>query len=157
MRFQFEVLAELVLTYSWGLLVAGLVLTGMALFGYFNINTYRAQSCSAQPPFSCLSMHVSNESVIDVMVQSAENVNLSVRQVMVIEQSPPCIGIANATLNGKLLPQDMLPHDVARLRVTCTANWTVHEPFDTTVQVGYRSQNGSESSANISLHTIVSG
>ncbi len=155
MPFKFDLFAEMILTYSWGILVAAMVITTMVVFGYFNLSTYRTDMCTAQAPFSCLNIQASNASAIEIVIKSIENQTIVIEQIELLEQSPPCIGIKNITANNNFLPHIIEPRDIVRIRIECTAAWHASDPVDSSIRIDYLNESEQQANATIRLHTTV--
>jgi len=127
---KFESFAEFLLTYSWGILIVGMIISTMAFLGYFDLKNIIPPRCEAVPPFSCIGLDIKNSSTIEVMLKSGSNESISIKGVDISRASPPCGGLINASVDGQILPHAIKPRDVIRLKVRCKNQWISNDIFN---------------------------
>ncbi len=139
---RLEVIIEFVLTYSWGILIAGIVISTMAALGLLDWGAVITPTCEAQVPFGCLEATVLNTSNIEMVVRSTSNDSIIIQSIT-LRGNPPCGAIRNVSVNGAPLPASMKPRDVARILVYCTTQWGKNDIAEIDVLVGLHDRNTS--------------
>ncbi|MEK6968029.1 MAG: hypothetical protein AABX51_05350 [Nanoarchaeota archaeon] len=134
---KLESFAEFLLTYSWGLLIIGMVISTMAFLGYFDIKNLIPPRCEAEPPFKCIGLEVKNSSTIEVMLRSQSNDTILISTLTVLNANPPCGGLVNASVNGQVLPFIISPRDIIKLDVLCKTPWFSGDFLDADIQLTY--------------------
>ena len=143
---KFELVGEFLLTYSWGLLILGIVVSSMAAFGYLDMSSISTDKCLSNEPFECVSIDVFNTSQLDVVVKNKGN-DTEIYSFNFKNLNPPCGGISNASINNDLLPQIIPKKDIARIRVQCTTLWAKNDLLSGTLIVSFRNLSGSFNSS----------
>ncbi|TAL55682.1 MAG: hypothetical protein EPN86_03175 [Nanoarchaeota archaeon] len=153
---KFESFAEFLLTYSWIVLIVGMIVSIMAFLGYFEIKTLIPSSCEAYGPFSCIGIDLHNSSTIEVVLKSSSNYSVVLQSLTVISNSPPCGGLRNVSANNRPLPFELKSGDIARVKAVCATPWVNGDLLDSQIIISVLTGNVL-ANRSISVSGIVEG
>lgn len=129
---------EFILVYGWAILIILIVVSVIAYFGFFNINTFLPNVCDFPAGFECIDWSISgSDNIIELAMRNKLGASVSIADVEFMDQENGCTGINNIYVDNIPVPQTVANNALFRLKINCTGGLVSGKRFRANPMINY--------------------